>query len=110
MAVSPKLSEAVHTALNYETVAASQTAQVLGTVGAIGDVIQRVIIIPATVNAGTVALLDNATSITLFAGGTNSVNELRPMVVELGLKSVSGAWKITTGAEVSVVAVGDFNS
>lgn len=110
MTVSPKLAQNVYSALRYETVAASQTAQVLGTVGAIGDVIQRVIIVPAGVNAGTVALIDNATSITLFTGGTNSVNELRPIIVELGLKSVSGAWKITTGADVSVIAVGSFNS
>lgn len=110
MPVSPKLAENVYSGLSYETVAASQTAQVLGTVGAIGDVIQRVIIIPATTSPGNVLLIDNATSITLFAGGASSVTELKPIVVELGMKSVSGAWKLTTGASVSAVCVGVFNS
>jgi hypothetical protein len=110
MTVSPKLSQAHHNALAYETVAASQTAQVLGTSGATGDVLQRLIIIPASTSPGNVLILDNATSITLFAGGANSVTELKPIVVELGMKSVSGAWKITTGANVSCIAVGVFNS
>lgn len=110
MTVSPKLSQAAHNALQYETVAASQTAQVLGTSGGVGDVLQRLIIIPATTSPGNVLLLDNATSITLFAGGATSVTELKPIVVELGMVSVSGAWKITTGANVSVIAVGSFNT
>ncbi len=110
MTVSPKLSQAVHSSLAYETVAASQTAQVLGNTGATGDVIQRVIIIPATTSPGNVILLDNATSITLFTGGATSVADLKPIVVELGMKSASGPWKITTGASVSAIAVGVFNS
>lgn len=110
MTVSPKLSQATHEALSYEAVAASQTAQILGTAGAAGDVIQRVIIIPASTSPGSVVLLDNATSITLFAGGASSVATLTPFTVEIGAKSVSGAWKITTGASVSVIAVGEFNS
>ena len=95
-------------AQEYETVAASQTAQVLGSTGAIGDQLTRVIIVPASVSPGNVLVLDNATSITLFAGGTNSLTELKPVVVEVGMLSVSGAWKITTGANVSVIAVGNF--
>lgn len=108
MTVSPKLAENVFSALNYETVAASQTAQVLGVTGSAGDVIQRLVIVPANLSPGNVLLLDNATSITLFAGGAASVTELRPIVVDLGMVSVSGAWKITTGADVSVIAVGSF--
>lgn len=92
----------------YETVAASQTAQVLGATGAIGDYLEALIIVPATVNAGQVLLLDNATSITIFVGGTACLNELRPVYVPFKMKSVSGAWKITTGADVSVIGVGNF--
>lgn len=110
MSVSPKLSQAAHNALSYETVAAGQTAQVLGTSGSIGDIVQRLVIVPASVSPGNVLLLDNATSITVFAGGTNSLTELKPIVVELGMTSVSGAWKVTTGANVSVIAVGSFNA
>lgn len=94
----------------YETVAASQTAQVLGGAGAAGDYLARVIIVPATTSPGSVAILDNATSITIFAGGAASLTELKPIVVDLGMTSVSGAWKVTTGADVSVVAVGNFSA
>jgi hypothetical protein len=90
----------------YETVAASQTAQVLGTVGAVGDMIDRIIITPSNATTGVVTLLDNATSIPIHPGG--AATPLLPIVVELGMKSVSGAWKITTGAAVTVIAVGRF--
>jgi len=93
----------------YETVAASQTAQVLGAgSGATGDYISKVIIIPATTSPGNVLLLDNATSITIFTGGASSVSNLVPFTVDLGMVSASGAWKITTGANVSVIGVGTF--
>jgi hypothetical protein len=90
----------------YETVAASQTAQVLGTTGKIGDCISRLIITPATATPGVVTLLDNATSIQIYVGGTTQ--PLIPITVELGMRSVSGAWKVTTGANVTVIAVGRF--
>ena len=94
---------------NYETVAASQTAQVLGVTGGPGDYITRLIIIPATVAGGLVTLLDGSTSIPIYVGGaTTALTEVKPIVVELGMVSVSGAWKITTGANISVIAVGDF--
>lgn len=92
----------------YETVAASQTAQALGATGAVGDWIAGLLIIPANVNPGQVLLIDNATSITVFTGGANSVSNLIPFFVPLGMKSVSGAWKVTTGADVSVIAIGNF--
>lgn len=92
----------------YETVAASQTAQALGATGATGDLLNGLLIIPATTSPGVVTVLDNATSIPVFVGGASSVSTLIPFFVPLGIKSVSGAWKVTTGASVSVIAVGDF--
>jgi hypothetical protein len=89
-------------------VAASQTAQALGATGATGDYIAGVLIIPATTSPGVVTLLDNATSIPLFVGGASSVSNLVPFTVPLGIKSVSGAWKITTGANVSCIGIGNF--
>lgn len=91
----------------YETVAASQTAQVLGTVGAIGDVIERLIITPGGAAAGLVTLLDGATSIPIKIVETAS--PLVPYSIELRMKSVSGPWKVTTGALVTVIAVGQFS-
>ncbi len=58
---------------NYETVAASQTAQIMGTTGQIGDYIGGVLVVPASTSPGNILLLDSATSITVFAGGSGSV-------------------------------------
>ena len=101
----PVLPEGVQ----YETVSASSTAQVMGGTGAIGDYLAGVLIIPATAAAGAVSILDNATSITIFAGGgTTALPSLVPFLVPLGIKSVSGAWKITTGTNVSDIGIGQF--
>lgn len=90
----------------YETVAASQTAQVLGGAGAAGDYIARLIITPATTAPGVVTLIDGATNIMPWLGGTVGA-DLKPFVIEIHANCVT-AWKITTGANVSVVAVGQF--
>ena len=95
-------------ATEYETVAASQTAQALGATGATGDLITGILVVPATTSPGNVLLLDNATSITVFTGGASSVSNLVPFLIPLGIKSVSGAWKITTGASVSCIGMGNF--
>lgn len=92
----------------YETVAASQTAQVLGATGGTGDFISGVLVVPATTSPGNILLLDNATSITIFTGGASSVSNLVPFFIPLGMFSVSGAWKLTTGANVSAVGIGNF--
>jgi hypothetical protein len=92
----------------YETVAASQTAQVIGPTGATGDYIAGILVIPASTSPGVVTLLDGSTSINVFAGGASSLSVLVPFFIPLGLVSVSGAWKITTGASLSVIASGKF--
>lgn len=93
----------------YETVAASQTAQAFGgTRGAKDDLINGVLIVPATTSPGAVTLIDGATSITIFTGGATSVSNLVPFLVPLpGLRSKSGSWKITTGANVSCIVMGN---
>jgi len=93
---------------DYETVAASQTATVLGNNGAVGDYLAGVLVVPATTSPGAVSVIDNATSITIFTGGASSVSNLVPFMIPLGMKSVNGAWKVTTGANVSVIAIGSF--
>jgi hypothetical protein len=112
--MTPILATTTNTALTnfgageYETVAASQTAQTLGATGGIGDYISGILVVPATTSPGNVLLLDNATSITVFAGGASSVSNLVPFFIPLGMISVSGAWKITTGGNVSCIGVGNF--
>lgn len=92
---------------DYETVAASQTDQVLGPTGGAGDLLERLIIVPATTGAGTVQIQDGAgTEITVFTTGT--LSDLHTIVIPIGARSTGGAWKVTTGANVSVIAVGAF--
>lgn len=94
--------------MQYETVAASQTAQVLGGSGAVGDYLSGLLVIPATTSPGVVTVLDGSTSIPIFVGGSSSVSNLVPFFVPVDAESVSGAWKVTTGANVSVIGVGRF--
>jgi hypothetical protein len=94
----------------YEPVAASQTDQALGATGALGDYLSHLIIVPATAAAGAVSIKDGSgSSISIFVGGgTTALPTLAPLVVFLGMKSTSGAWKVTTGTNVSAIGVGDF--
>jgi hypothetical protein len=93
----------------WETVAASATDQVLGPTGAAGDYLASLLIVPATTSPGAVSIKDGSgTAIPIFTGGASSVSNLVPFSAPLGIKSVAGAWKVTTGANVSVVASGNF--
>jgi hypothetical protein len=94
----------------YETVAASKTDQALGATGAKGDYLSGLLVVPASTSPGAVSIKDGSGSaITVFAGGTDSVVCLVSFPVPLGLVSQNGAWKVTTGANVSVIAVGSFS-
>ncbi len=94
---------------SYETVAASQTAQVLGPNGGAGNYLAGILVIPATTSPGNVILLDGSTSITVFAGGATSVADLKPFYITLNMHSTTGAWKITTGSNVSCIGIGAFS-
>lgn len=100
-------------ASNYETVAASQTAQMMGATGAVGDYLSGVLIVPGTAAAGAVSITDgNGSAITIFAGGgTTALTSLTPFFVPIGAKCVAATtpgWKITTGANVTAIGVGAF--
>lgn len=94
----------------YETVAASQTDQVMGATGATGDYLAGVLIVPGTAAAGAVSIKDGAGSaISIFAGGgTTALPTLAPIMVPLGIFSGAGAWKISTGANVTAIGIGKF--
>jgi hypothetical protein len=94
---------------DYETVAASQTAQALGATGAAGDYLLGLLIVPATTSPGAVQIKDGSNgAITVFTGGADSVSNLVPFLVPLGIRSAVGAWQVTTGANVSAIASGSF--
>lgn len=92
----------------YETVAASQTDQVMGATGAAGDLLSGLLVIPATTSPGAVSIKDGSgAAITVFTGGASSVSNLVPFYIPLALRAGTN-WKVTTGANVSVIASGNF--
>lgn len=90
----------------YETVAASQTAQVLGGTGAVGDYLHRLVVTVNTAASSTLTLLDGSTTVlTVPANTVVGVYSL-----EINAASATGPWKVTTGAGVTVLAVGFFTA
>ena len=89
---------AVEAAEDYESVAASQTAQVLGATGAAGDFLDRVII---TASTGTITILDGVVAVLVIPIGALGV-------WKIGLKSLTGTWNVTTAAATSCTCVGQF--
>jgi hypothetical protein len=89
--------------LGYKTVAAGSTDQVIGR--RVGDYLSHIVIQPAAVGAGAVTVKDNSTTIFTFTSGT--LADLSPRTVPLGISSF-GSLTITTGSDVSVLAVGAF--
>lgn len=92
--------------IDYETVAVSQTAQVLGVGGGSGDFLSRLVINTITVATASVTLIDGATSIVIQ---TAASAQLGVQTIELGIRAVTGPWAITTGAGATVIAIGQFS-
>lgn len=93
----------------HKEVAASQTATVLGATGAIGDYLSHVTVFPGTAGCGVVTVLDAAATVGTFAGGgTTALPSLAPFTIMVGAFCTGAGWKITTGANVTVTAVGKF--
>lgn len=93
--------------LEYETVAASQTNQVMGATGGTGDYLSHCVIQPTSTAPGVATILDNAVELYGYPGGTVGA-DLRPWTIAFGIPTVSGAVKVTTGANVKVTCYGDF--
>jgi hypothetical protein len=88
----------------YETVAPSATAQVLGSSGALGDYVHKLIVNVTTAATSTVTLIDGSTSIVIVP----AVTPVGAYSIAIEAISASGAWKVTTGAGSSVMATGIF--
>ena len=98
---------------DYETVAASQSDQIMGAAGAVGDYLAGVLIVPATLSPGAVSIKDgNGAGITIFTGGAGSIATLHPFFVPIGARCAAATtpgWKVTTGANVSAIGFGAFS-
>lgn len=96
----------------YETFAASTAETAIGAAGAAGDLLVGILIVPSTTSPGAVSIKDGTggTSIPVFAGGASSVTTLHPFFVPLGIRAgAAQGWRITTGAGLTAVAVGNFS-
>lgn len=102
----------VNGASAWETVAASQTGQALGATGGAGDYLSHCVIYPTSTTPGVVTVFDDTSSaannVIAFPGGASSVSNLVPISIPVGAISVSGAWKVTTGANLVVTCYGKF--
>ena len=94
---------------DYETVAAGQTGQTLGPVGAQGDVLDRLVMSVETAATSTVSIADgDGAAIPVLAANT----AIGAYSVDIGARAKNATtpgWKVTTGAGVSVLAVGRFS-
>lgn len=90
---------------DYEAVAAAQTDQVLGATGAVGDTLNNLVCTVATAATSTVSIKDGAgSSVPVLAANT----PIGAYTVTINAKSAAGAWSVTTGAGVTVLATGNF--
>ncbi len=94
----------------YEHVAASQTAQVLGGTGAVGDYLHRIICTVTTSATGNVVIVDGTGTGILTHTVLPALSGVGVFNVEMNVASTTGPWKITTGAGVEVMAVGIFSA
>lgn len=93
----------------YEHVAASQTLQTLGGTGAAGDYIHRLVCTVSTAATALVQIRDGSgTTHTVLpnspGGGIGNYN------IEINAVSRNGAWQVTTGAGVELLAIGVFSA
>jgi len=94
----------------WVTVANSQTDRVLGaaTTG-VGDYLERLICVVATAATSSVSIKDGSgLGISVLPAAVGGGVGTYPIPV--GLTSKNGRWKITTGAGVTVIAVGRFRN
>lgn len=93
----------------YKTVAASQTDQVLGAGnGQKGDFLESLICVVATAATSSVSIKDGGGSAISILPATVG-GGVGTYVIPVNAFSTAGAWKVTTGAGVSVVAIGRFS-
>ena len=77
----------------------------LGPVGGSGDILQQLIVSVATAATSTVSIKDGSgSSIVITAANT----PIGVYSVNVGARSTGGAWKVTTGAGATALAVGRF--
>jgi hypothetical protein len=94
----------------YETVAVSQTDQILGATGAVGDYLESLICVVATAATSQVQIKDgNGSAILILPNAVGA--GVGTYTIPVGLISINATtpgWKVTTAAGVSVIGTGRF--
>ena len=95
--------------LARKSIAANQSDSKLGK-GEIGDILQRLVVSVSTAATSAVSIKDSAGGSAVPIVPVNTPVGVYSVELGIAAKGSSGAqgWHITTGAGVSVVAVGDF--
>jgi len=94
---------------DYEAVAAGQSDQILGPVGAVGDVLERLIVSVNTLGAGgAVSIKDGSGSAIPITSATTPVGVYTVVLGARCVNPTTPGWKVTTGANATAVAVGRF--
>lgn len=90
---------------DYEAVEASATDQVIGPVGAAGDIIERIVVSVATAATSTCSIKDGSGLAIVITAANTPIGVYSIMI---GARSTGGAWKVTTGAGATAIAIGRF--
>ena len=93
---------------DYEAVAASQTDQIMGPVGAVGNVLKRLIVSVATVATSTVSIKDGDGVAIVITAANTPIGVYTVDVDARCVNATTPGWKVTTGAGATVLAVGRF--
>jgi hypothetical protein len=98
---------------DYNTIAAGQSDQTMSLIqgastGAKGDVLTLLICVVSTAATAAVSIKDGSGSAIAVLPNSPGAG-VGTYVIPLNLISKVGAWKITTGAGVAVVATGEFS-
>jgi len=97
---------------DYETVAVSQTDQVMGNSGRQGDILQRLIVTVVTAATAAVSIRDGAAGPVVAILPNSPGGGVGTYVIECGMLArtlANPGWRVTTGAGATVVAVGRFS-
>jgi len=88
--------------MDWEKIGSHERDAVLGQ-GQRGDVLVGLVIVPHSLMPGKVEIRDGGDfAVTVFEGGP--IATLHPFSMSLQMKSRSGAWQVSTGAGVTVIA------
>ena len=93
----------------YEAVAASQSDQIMGPTGRVGDILEKVIVSVATAATGTCSIKDGDGSAIILTAANTPIGVYTVVLGARCVNATTPGWKITTGAGATAIGVGNFS-